>query len=874
MPDFPHMRETPFPHLNNIDVYKYQNEFDYSRYDDTQMHITLCSVPWDMGEAHIGARTISGIGNVVWFETEEKRDKWFEAIPDKDCYRFDTKYKELHRDNQITVAIPFDVASTYNYLMVEYEPFTSEGNPVQYERPGGIDKWFWFVREVEFLAPNSTRLHLLNDAFQTFMYRMHFSGMILERGHAPMLDIDVNTYLSNPVANNAGLLAEDVNFGNIPSVAKRYQAHVFNDDVYACIVSSATPSATWGSKGADTWHTPTTPYNQVNGIPGFRMFAMETGDFNDFLSNMQDTCPQFAQTVKGVFFAPKELVTLGSKFTFCGTSCHYVATSQKTLDFVTLNKGMFGYPSRYADIAKLYTYPYAAIELTDEQGNVSEIHVEDTTGKLQISAALSLAYPAISLHAHVLGAGGSTRGNLAFVNLNERSLTIGGRWYESLRTWGVPIFGIIQSGAKRNDYATHFDREQSVVAYTNSYDSAVASADTALANANASADTAQTNANASADTALANANASADTAKTNTDAGADTLVANTAIQTAANTAITSRSNQAALSDASLANALSQALQAWESGYARQTANNEVDAAYASAAIGAAGGAIGSAASGAMSGASLGPAGAAAGAIGGLVSGAISGVTTMAQTAVAANLTTTQAEATVSLSQNKVSESSRNNTDRTTNQNSANSDNVSTSNTASTGASANSAATEKANATRNQTTQKANATRTNTTDKANASRSNTTDKANAARTNTTDKANAGRARNTSINAIDNSVSQHALDAPFEFGEFSNTGSAPVKPQALIANIITQSASAIKQAGDEFLRYGYMYEQQYDFDGNWNKGRYFTYWKLRDFWVTNLSIPDMYVDKLRFFLFGGVTVWRRPEDIGNVTIYENM
>jgi hypothetical protein len=92
--------------------------------------------------------------------------------------------------------------------------------------------------------------------------------------------------------------------------------------------------------------------------------------------------------------------------------------------------------------------------------------------------------------------------------------------------------------------------------------------------------------------------------------------------------------------------------------------------------------------------------------------------------------------------------------------------------------------------------------------------------------------------------------------------------------LIANIVTQSASAIKQAGDEFLRYGYMYEQQYDFDGNWNKGRYFTYWKLRDFWVKNLNIPDMYVDKLRFFLFGGVTVWRRPEDIGNVTIYENM
>jgi hypothetical protein len=53
-----------------VDVYKYKNEFDYSRYDDLQMRIQMCNVPWDMGEAHIGNRTISGIGNVVFFEND------------------------------------------------------------------------------------------------------------------------------------------------------------------------------------------------------------------------------------------------------------------------------------------------------------------------------------------------------------------------------------------------------------------------------------------------------------------------------------------------------------------------------------------------------------------------------------------------------------------------------------------------------------------------------------------------------------------------------------------------------------------------------------------------------------------------------------
>ena len=96
MPDFPHMDSSQeFPHARNVNVYKFDNEFDYSRYDYDQMKITVCTVPWDMGEAHIGARTISGIGNVVYFGSKANRDAWFAAIPNNECFRFETKYKKL-----------------------------------------------------------------------------------------------------------------------------------------------------------------------------------------------------------------------------------------------------------------------------------------------------------------------------------------------------------------------------------------------------------------------------------------------------------------------------------------------------------------------------------------------------------------------------------------------------------------------------------------------------------------------------------------------------------------------------------------------------------------------------------------------------------
>lgn len=825
MPVFPHLKDTQFPDIGNVDVYKYQNNFNYARYDTTQMHIQICSVPWDMGEAHIGNRTISGIGNVVWFETEAKRDKWFDDIPDSECIRFDTKYKELHRDNQIIVPVPFDVACLFNYLVVGYEPFASRGDLIQYETENGLDKWFWFIREVEFVAPNATRLHLMNDAFQTFMYRIHINGMVLERGHAPLFATDADTYLSNPLDNNAGLLAEDVNFGGEPSKVTETKTHVFNDETVAVIACTANPTSEWGTKADDTWKTPANAYYATDGVPSIRMFSLPVSSLNTFLSNIESDFPQFKQTVKGVFFAPSELITVGNSFDFAGVTCHWISTSKHGFNLLTLQKSDFGYNAKYNNLAKLYTYPYAHIEVTDENGNTDVIHIEDTDGSLQIAACMSLAYPAISIQAHILGYGSDTKEAISFSNISTRSLTIGGKWYETLHTWDVPVFGIIQSSAKHYDYDTHFDREQAVTAYSNEYTSSTASASTARTNAKASAATDKTNADNSADTITDNASLQATANTTSTAAGATE-------------SITSTLQNAVLNNQLTGNAIA---------YTNASANNQIQMTEATAAASQAANGVGTALSAGMSLASGNMAGAAMAVANGITSAA----TLAVQTEAGVNYTSAQAAA-----------SNANNTANATATNTAqanlNSASVISANTRrdaanalTTGSAANSAATMKANA----------------------SNSKATADLNADRTYDTDTANAGRTRSTAQSAISNGIKQAALGRPFEFGEFKNTGQATVKPLALFANIVTQTKSAIEQAGDEFLRYGYYYNRQWQFDGNWNIGKYFTYWKLSDFWVRGLNIPDMYVDKLRFFLYGGVTVWRKPEDIGNVTIYEN-
>ena len=136
------------------------------------------------------------------------------------------------------------------------------------------------------------------------------------------------------------------------------------------------------------------------------------------------------------------------------------------------------------------------------------------------------------------------------------------------------------------------------------------------------------------------------------------------------------------------------------------------------------------------------------------------------------------------------------------------------------------------------------------------------------------ANGGRDLATANSAIANQVAQAAMNTPLEFGAWQNGDLATSRPMGLFANVVTQTDAAISAAGDEMLRYGYTLDKYWQFDGNWNIGKKYTYWKLKDFWVNALNVPDMYMDKLRFFLFGGVTVWRNPSDIGKTTIYENL
>ena len=786
MDRFPHLNDSDFPDARNVDVYKYANEFDYTRYDSMQMSMQLCTVPWDMGEAHIGNRTISGIGNVVFFESKEERDAWFDAIPDTECYRFETKFKELHRSNQIDVAIPFDVAAKFNYLVVDYNLFANDDSPVMYEKPDGLRRWFWFVREVEFISPNTTKLHLLNDAWQTFIYDLNVSGMMLERGHAPMAAMSAGKYLDNPIGNCANLLAEDVTNENAMPVGYAAGELVFNaHSMKAVIISTANPvNGTFGTKAGGDWKTDGARHFTQDGVPSYCAFALDAANLDSFISNLSSSYPQFIQTIQGICFVSASMLMLGTSFTFANTACSLIASGYMANDVYRLNKDDFGYPAKYADIAKLYTFPYAYLEITDEKGDVTEIRIEQTDGKVTFESCVNLVFPWLQISGHLTSNGRGNRRTVSFRNITERSMPLKGDWYKTIKSWDIPMFGIAQDAGEYNDFATHFNRAQMKI--------------------------------------------NADTEKDNADANADTAVTIAGLQTTANTAITAANITKLNADLTTDTNLNTS-NAYESNlYVFGTTNNTIQADNQRATIAATAaqnqagvGAVTSVLSGNIMGA-----------VGSIAGGSIESGSIMATNSVTVNQTATQG----SLQQAY---------------------NTGNANIANTG-----------------TTQKASHMETNAGAVRDAQNTLTTGSAAAAAT--TMKDNATRTQTAAYDAISNQIAQASLETPRKFGELAAGDSATSKPMGLFCDIVTQDPHSIAYAGDEMLRYGYYLNHYWEFDGDWNVAhcKHYAYWKLKDFWVTNLDIPDMYVDKIRFFLFGGVTVWRKPEFIGRTDPYDNM
>lgn len=795
--DFPHIGDTAFPHLSNIDVWKYRNNFDYSRWEDNA-RIKLCAVSWD-----------GDYRNVVHWETDEARDAYFDNL---DGYKVDEPTMfQVQPDNTVKVPVPFNAATQYNYLVLDYPIMPTPSDPVSYAAPARA-RYLYFCETVEELAPNTTLCHVQLDVWSTYINSVDVSGMMLARGHAPMAQIDAEDYLKNPYANQAMLTAPDVTFGTFartPAV----KSHVFNGDVLAVVTMTAVSWGTWGSKSAGTWQVPAEPLYSDD-TPSLLSFCVPPDKLAGLLSAMKAQTPQAFQTIRAVWFAPAELVATGEPYTFAGVSvARVMARPWQTFEVSAWSKTDFGYPAKCADMAKLYTYPYARIMAHTDAGDV-ELRIEETEGDISVAARLNLAGPFIAVDTYVHLGGASA--SLAFAALSSISMPWASDALKTLRSLEIPSFAVYLDAGTVNDYATHFDRAQANTALQNAYTSATASAKTALDNGIDSVDLSIANLATSVSAALAVLAESQDME--------NTVLRNTI---EVNNMLTNNANLLTQTIADATNEVAAVSN-------MNNVNASVQSGQLSLGMGAAQG-LGQVASMDFAGA---------------LTTAASNFQYAFNQATSMQANTANVGIAITTREEITSATKQSNSVRNTESNQLNLINTKRKQRAET--------TNLSTETTSQTTQN--------------NRSAGVNKTNMQRAYDTNVANAGRARSTAQSAISNQIKQAALGAPLEGGTFSSASTASTRPLGWVFEVQTQDEGSIMAAASHFARYGYALGQYWDFQG-WQLMRDYTYWQCDDVWIIPRACTQGAASLIRSILIEGTTVWREPAIIGKTDIWEN-
>lgn len=873
MADFPHLSETDFPHLGTVDPYRRRVDFDYSRYD-YEATAKLCRVAWPQDYRH----------TVNW-QSAAARDSYFKSI-EGSTVELSQGFVRTQTD-RIRVPVPYDVALTYNYVYMRV-PQLTEGEAIDYETAAGVRIVCAFIIDATYMAPNTTELILSVDTWTTYLPHLSVASLMLERGHAPMHGLSVADYLADPVATCAPLLTPDVDFGGggivrgggcVP-LATGALCYVLaltipyaNMSALGSAGNVTTSPATfsdieardgyqrqvdgyvWGFNGRDYLQAtqPSAPAAASGDVPtGLYYYALATSGAPAALSSLLAAYPQIATACQALYVVPEALVTLGTSYELAGVTLRAVSgnPSWQGAGSVDLTPELFGYPAKYAEIAKLYTMPYAHIEVADDLGQSVRVAVEDTHGSVDVLQRLSMAWPALDWQATVDAQSTAGAVTYAWARLDgsTQQRTIPGADLAALAIdYGIPAYSLYLAASQEWALESAGSNETARARALFAYDSTARNANTALANALDSNATANTNALASNATAKTNADASADTSVTNTANSGNTQLANMQVANNTRTYINGAQNATSGNLAADANQQTYDNGAADVEYTMYATDTKLK-------------------SEAVAGVSNMAAHALANDVAGVVSAGVASIVNITTSSALASLSELNIDTKVGISQSH-------NSYATTQQQQLNTTVTGFRNTEASTTTQNSVTTANTNATNSANTAKANAARTKATGDANANRTKATGDANATYSR-------GETITIAQNALELARTADAEAAyedaqhrpPVAHGAYSDEGSMlheAYRNRGMHVRIVTESASAIARAGDAMLRYGYRY------DGLWTVAtwcptdRDFSYWQSSDVQASARDVPNPSAWRdLMAILAAGTTIWNDPDRIGQV------
>lgn len=441
--------------------------------------VQLFNVAWNSDYRDIV--DFQGIGNLnTYLDSIESQRVTFERAV------------QLRPYEPIRLNIPFNLAARYNYIRVQ-----APAPPISYTPiPGGPAysesqrDFFYFINDVQMVAPNTTQFHVQLDVWNT--YRDYFSmgyGYV-ERGHVGIAN-------TNDMSENGRkylTVPEGLDLGNEYNIVETRREKIADTDSHGIAVWSTTDLLAAPETPSGDPRLRTAQGTQFGDIPnGASAYYFRTrAAFVDWMRDMADY-PWITQGIIGVFALPpiSRYATNENNY-FLGSDGDgplilrggnmppkYVDTFPGWRDVIR-NR----IPARYRHLSKFLTYPYCLVELTCNTGSPLVLKPEQwgSDGQVAELAHMSIPNPRIVVFPYFY--------NRAVGANNPGGVHDGGEFLDmTTGIYDLPQFSIVNDG-----YLGYMASNRNAIQYQNS------SADWSQQKALRGADTAHSQASQNAQT--------------------------------------------------------------------------------------------------------------------------------------------------------------------------------------------------------------------------------------------------------------------------------------------------------------------------------------------------------------------------------------
>jgi len=334
-------------------IYTAGSDFDYSVWT-AGTQIDLVNVNWN-----------NDYRDVVKFASKTALNNYINSLGPAGTRLNNTTYAKPNQD--IFLPIPYNRVNRYNYIRAS--------NPLM-PIPDDMQKdFYYFILDCEYINPQTTRIRVQLDVWQTYVYDVTIGNCYVERGHIGI----ANTKQFDNFGRDYLTVPEGLDVGaDYRVIAKRSEQVVSTDNANplngyehdVIVVSSTDLLAPAGTVEAPTLKT--AKGSKIQGMPsGASFYVFDTiPQFTGWLLSMQDK-PWVTQGIISVTVMPK-ISRYTSDFVYNGGN-----TPQHLSDMhaFPIKHNLFPnwrnsteianwIDARYRHLKKFFTAPYMVLEAT------------------------------------------------------------------------------------------------------------------------------------------------------------------------------------------------------------------------------------------------------------------------------------------------------------------------------------------------------------------------------------------------------------------------------------------------------------------------------------------------------------------------------